>query len=108
RVHGKHGCRDRYALMPHGGKDRQDDTDGTAPESAQIIKYCRLFLFHLISPLLKKKLTDEAACEHCVFWRRVWDSNPRAREDYCISSAARYDRFDNSPFALIRSHLLKA
>ncbi len=38
-------------------------------------------------------------------WRRVWDSNPRAREDYCISSAARYDRFDNSPFALISSQL---
>ena len=30
-------------------------------------------------------------------WRRVWDSNPRALADNRISSAARYDHFDNSP-----------
>ena len=27
----------------------------------------------------------------------MWDSNPRALSDNCISSAARYDHFDNSP-----------
>ena len=35
-------------------------------------------------------------------WRRVWDSNPRALSDNCISSAARYDHFDNSPNQCIR------
>ena len=30
-------------------------------------------------------------------WRRRWDSNPRAPEGNCISSAARYDHFDTSP-----------
>ena len=32
------------------------------------------------------------------FWRKRWDSNPRAREDYLISSQPRYDRFDTSPY----------
>ena len=36
-------------------------------------------------------------------WRRVWDSNPRALSDNCISSAARYDHFDNSPNRCIRT-----
>lgn len=36
-------------------------------------------------------------------WRRVWDSNPRALSDNCISSAARYDHFDNSPNQCIRT-----
>ena len=31
------------------------------------------------------------------FWRSGWDSNPRAREGKCISSAPRYDRFDTAP-----------
>ncbi len=31
------------------------------------------------------------------FWRRRWDSNPRAREDKTISSRSRYDHFDTSP-----------
>ena len=30
-------------------------------------------------------------------WRKRWDSNPRAREDYLISSQARYDHFDTLP-----------
>ena len=30
-------------------------------------------------------------------WRRRWDSNPRAREGYLISSQARYDHFDTPP-----------
>lgn len=33
-------------------------------------------------------------------WRKRWDSNPRAREDYLISSQARYDHFDNSPYSI--------
>ena len=31
-------------------------------------------------------------------WRKRWDSNPRAREDYLISSQARYDHFDTLPY----------
>ena len=31
-------------------------------------------------------------------WRSGWDSNPRAREDYLISSQARYDHFDTLPY----------
>ena len=34
--------------------------------------------------------------------RKRWDSNPRALADNCISSAARYDHFDNSPNQCIR------
>ena len=30
-------------------------------------------------------------------WRSGWDSNPRAREGYLISSQARYDHFDTPP-----------
>ena len=33
-----------------------------------------------------------------LFWRKRWDSNPRAREDYLISSQARYDHFDTLPY----------
>ncbi len=35
-------------------------------------------------------------------WRSGWDSNPRAREDYLISSQARYDHFDTAPYMLNR------
>ena len=35
-------------------------------------------------------------------WRKRWDSNPRAREDYLISSQARYDHFDTAPYMLNR------
>ena len=31
-------------------------------------------------------------------WRTGWDSNPRAREDYLISSQGRYDHFDTCPY----------
>ena len=33
-------------------------------------------------------------------WRKRWDSNPRAREDYLISSQARYDHFDTLPYCV--------
>jgi mannose/cellobiose epimerase-like protein (N-acyl-D-glucosamine 2-epimerase family) len=35
-----------------------------------------------------------------LLWRKRWDSNPRAREDYLISSQARYDHFDTLPYIL--------
>ena len=35
-------------------------------------------------------------------WRSGWDSNPRAREDYLISSQARYDHFDTAPYMFSR------
>ena len=35
-------------------------------------------------------------------WRKRWDSNPRAREGYLISSQARYDHFDTLPYMLTR------
>lgn len=34
-------------------------------------------------------------------WRRRWDSNPRALSDYLISSQARYDHFDTSPYVFV-------
>lgn len=35
-----------------------------------------------------------------ILWRKRWDSNPRAREDYLISSQARYDHFDTLPYSV--------
>ncbi len=35
-------------------------------------------------------------------WRKRWDSNPRAREDYLISSQARYDHFDTLPYSFVQ------
>lgn len=35
-------------------------------------------------------------------WRKRWDSNPRAREGYLISSQARYDHFDTAPYMFSR------
>ncbi len=32
-----------------------------------------------------------------LFWRRVWDSNPRGREPKRFSRPPRYDHFDNPP-----------
>ena len=46
---------------------------------------------------------NSKACNHCNYrlcWRRRWDSNPRALADNRISSAARYDHFDTSPYEL--------
>ena len=36
----------------------------------------------------------------CLFWRRRWDSNPRAVARKLISSQPRYDHFDTSPYTL--------
>ena len=38
-------------------------------------------------------------------WRKRWDSNPRAREGYLISSQARYDHFDTLPILLCAAML---
>ena len=38
-------------------------------------------------------------------WRKRWDSNPRALSDNCISSAARYDRFDTLPRHILHYNL---
>ena len=35
-----------------------------------------------------------------LFWRKVWDSNPRARKGKRFSRPPRYDHFDNLPFML--------
>ena len=37
------------------------------------------------------------------FERKRWDSNPRAREDYLISSQGRYDHFDTLPSYTVRN-----
>ena len=33
-----------------------------------------------------------------AFWRKRWDSNPRALAGYLISSQGRYDHFDTLPY----------
>ena len=45
----------------------------------------------------KQKKSSQAICSLRRRWRRRWDSNPRAREGYLISSQARYDHFDTPP-----------
>ena len=35
-----------------------------------------------------------------TFWRKRWDSNPRALADNLISSQARYDHFDTLPYRI--------
>ena len=46
------------------------------------------------SPQATKQLADFS-------WRSEWDSNPRAREGYLISSQARYDHFDTPPYGVL-------
>ncbi len=41
---------------------------------------------------------DRFLSESVVFWRRRWDSNPRAVAGKLISSQPRYDHFDTSPY----------
>ena len=42
-----------------------------------------------------KNSTRKSRC--CLFWRRVWDSNPRGIAPKRFSRPPRYDRFDNPP-----------
>lgn len=51
----------------------------------------------------KKKKSRNPHSYWIFRWRSGWDSNPRAREDYLISSQARYDHFDNSPYSVLLS-----
>ena len=50
----------------------------------------------------KKKKSRNPHSYWIFRWRSGWDSNPRAREDYLISSQARYDHFDTAPYMLNR------
>ena len=46
----------------------------------------------------KKGRAQDANCvPGSAWWRKRWDSNPRALADYLISSQARYDHFDTLP-----------
>ncbi len=47
---------------------------------------------------IKKKKSRNPHGYWIFRWRKRWDSNPRAREGYLISSQARYDHFDTLPF----------
>lgn len=69
-----------------------------------VVKYenaCTISQTKLKSHAISNKI--ETAWLFEKTWRRVWDSNPRALSDNCISSAARYDHFDNSPNRCIRT-----
>lgn len=49
---------------------------------------------------IKKKKSRNPHGYWIFQWRKRWDSNPRAREGYLISSQARYDHFDTLPYIL--------
>ena len=57
---------------------------------------------HIIFDYLwDKKETNKLFRLVCLFWRKRWDSNPRALADNRISSAARYDHFDTLPYPIM-------
>ena len=51
---------------------------------------------------IKKKKSRNPHGYWIFRWRKRWDSNPRAREGYLISSQARYDHFDTLPYMSTR------
>ena len=54
------------------------------------------------SPPLKPPLKNAPTCGWCIpYWRKRWDSNPRALAGYLISSQARYDHFDTLPYSVL-------
>ena len=56
------------------------------------------------SPPLKPPLKNAPTCGWCIpYWRKRWDSNPRALADYLISSQARYDHFDTLPYSHLQA-----
>ncbi len=63
---------------------------------------------HLHLSTAKQRTPTSSWCS--LFWRKRWDSNPRAREGYLISSQARYDHFDTLPYnkysVLAANHLI--
>ena len=62
-------------------------------------KYFTAELFHLPvrANFVEKKHPLSGRQRVFLFWRKRWDSNPRALSDNRISSAARYDHFDTLP-----------
>ena len=48
--------------------------------------------------IAKSRLSNPHHIIRQVFWRRGWDSNPRALSDKRFSRPPRYDRFDTSPY----------
>ena len=64
-----------------------------------------IFESHLFN--LNKKTRTRLMPRLC-FWRKRWDSNPRAREGYLISSQARYDHFDTPPYSLLRPDIVSS
>ena len=60
------------------------------------------------SPPLKPPLKNAPTCGWCIpYWRKRWDSNPRALADYLISSQARYDHFETLPYSVGRAERRK-
>ena len=55
---------------------------------------------------IKKKKSRNPHGYWIFRWRKRWDSNPRAREGYLISSQARYDHFDTLPYMSARIFLM--
>ncbi len=75
------------------------------------VETCRFFNARAREPVGSKSntafLTQKKSCKSNSFlWRKRWDSNPRAREDYLISSQARYDHFDTLPCFSGKCHFL--
>mgnify|MGYP007049994434 FL=1 len=66
--------------------------------------------FHLHLSTAKQRTPTSGWCS--LFWRKRWDSNPRAREGYLISSQARYDHFDTLPYnkysVLAANHIISS
>ena len=70
-------------------KNRRADRSGRNAENP---------VFMRVLGLLTK---EKSSRKSTAFWRKRWDSNPRAREGYLISSQARYDHFDTLPCVLL-------
>gem|GEM_PF-3251615 len=53
---------------------------------------------HYRSPSNPTYKTKKSSKDDFFFWRKRWDSNPRALAGYLISSQGRYDHFDTLPY----------
>lgn len=58
----------------------------------KVVNFCTTFKMNL--QIMKKWVSPIRTHP----WRKRWDSNPRALADNSISSRARYDHFDTSPY----------
>ena len=65
--------------------------------------YRRAFLAAVLRQFYENGQKEKAwnRLDYRLFWRKRWDSNPRALADNRISSAARYDHFDTLPYSLL-------